>query len=142
MQKTSLGGWRVAAIFFFAGIAILEFADTVNSMIGVLDFMTDSSIGNIAPGIGVAQFIGSIILTVAITLLGAATVYALYARQMWAIRTGTITGILLLVFGFFQVFNDSLFLDAEMTQIAFTGALYGMLGILSIWLVRRGAAEE
>lgn len=142
MQINSLRGWRVAALIFFAGISILEFADTVNGVIGLLDFVTYASSGGITPGMDWQRIIGAILLSVAITLTAGATVYGLYARQMWSFRAGVVTGILLLLFGLFQIIGDSLTVGASTSEIVFTGILYGLLGLFSMWLVRRGSTEE
>lgn len=67
----------------------------------------------------------------------AVTALGIYKNRSWTVRAGTITGILLVLYGMFEILGSLYLLTANQFSVLLAGAVYGLAGLLSVWLVRQ-----
>ncbi|MBI4674998.1 MAG: hypothetical protein HY741_25440 [Chloroflexi bacterium] len=137
MWRDTLRGWRAFALTFFTLLGVFEFAEVAGDLVGFTDLGTYASFGGITPEVEIQRLFSLVILSTAVCIASAATVYAIYTKQAWAIRAGTIAGIILLLYAFYQILSGLFILKLNNLGLVFTGALFGLFGIFSFWIVRR-----
>lgn len=142
MWRDTLRGWRAFALVFFILIAILAFAEVIGDVLGFSDLAAFAQFGGITPELEFQRLISLTILSTAITLSAAATAYGIWREKIWTVRAGTICGIVLLLYMVYQVLSALFILTVNNYAVLFAGAVYGIFGLLAMWLVRRGTREK
>lgn len=130
-------GWRAFALVFYLIVAALEFFEVLGDAFGFTDLTAYAGYSGITPG-QEAQRLGSLLLLSGSVLVAAAvTAFGIYGNRLWTVRAGTITGILLVLYGMFQILGSLYLLTSNQFSVLLAGAVYGLAGLLSVWLVRQ-----
>ena len=138
MWRDTLRGWRAFALFFFIFIAVLEFLEVIGDAFAFFDLTTYAQFGGIPPEMEAQRLTSLIILSTAITFAAAATAYSIWSNKIWTVRAGTVCGITLVLYAMYQILSALFILNVNTFGVMFAGAVFGVFGLLSIWLVRRG----
>ena len=141
MWRDTMRGWRAFALVFYLVVTALEFFEVVGDALGFGDLSSYAAFGGITPE-QEAQRLGSLILLSGGILIAAAfSAFGVYGNKSWTVRAGTITGILLILYGMYQILSGLSVLQANQFSVILAGSVYGFAGLFSMWLVRQAATR-
>lgn len=142
MWRDTMRGWRAFALVFFILIAVFEFAEVVGDALGFFDLSAYAEFGGITPELEFQRLISLMILSTAVTLSAAATVYGILRLKSWTVFAGTVTGIVLVLYMIYQVLSALFVLAINNFAVIGAGSTLGMFGLLGILLIRYAAREH
>lgn len=139
MWRDTMRGWRAFALVFFILVAVLTCAEVAGDVLGFFDLPTLAEMGGITAEQEFQRLVSGTILSTAITIAAAATVYAILKQTVWMVQAGTVTGIVLLLYMVYQVLSALFVLTVGNYAVIGAGSTYGMFGLLGIVLIRLAA---
>lgn len=142
MWRDTLRGWRAFALIFFLFVAGLEFLEVIGDLLAFFELTAYAQFSGIAPEMEAQRLTSLVILSAAITGSAAVTAYGISRKKNWTVRAGTISGIVLVVYAVYQILSALFVLTVNTLGVMFAGATFGALGLLAMWLVRRGTHES
>ena len=135
-------GWRAFALVFYIAVATLAFLEVLGDALGFTDLSSYAAFGGIAPE-QEAQRLGSLILlSTSIFAAAAASAWSIHKKKTWTIRAGTLTGVLLVLYGMYQILSGLSILQSNQFSVILAGSVYGFAGLFSMWLVRQRDVEK
>lgn len=138
MWRDTLRGWRAFALVFFILIAALAGLEVIGDVFGFFDLAAYAQFGGITPEVEFQRLVSLVILSTTITVTAAATAFGILREKIWTVRAGTVCGIVLLLYMAYQILSALFILTVNNYAVLFAGAVYGIFGLLALWLVRRG----
>lgn len=137
MWRDTMRGWRAFALVFYIVVAALAFFEVLGDALGFTDLDSFAAFGGISPE-QEAQRLGSLILlSSSIFIAAAASAWGIHKSKTWTIRAGTLTGVVLVLYGMYQILNGLLILQSNQFAALLAGSIYGFAGLFSMWLVRQ-----